>query len=91
VTSTGSGLATLVRGPVLVEVTFAIGGLGRLLAESVTFKDVPVVQAVTLILAVAICTTTAVVDTAVIVLDPRLRRRRRRKTRNVTTLAGAEA
>jgi len=91
VTSTGLVLATLVSGTVLVEVTFAIGGLGSLLAESVTFKDVPVVQAVTLLLAVAICTTTAVVDTLVIVLDPRLRRRRRRKSRNVTTLAGAEA
>lgn len=78
VTSTGLVLASLVGGTVLVETTFAIGGLGSLLAESVTFKDVPVVQAVTLILAVAICAASTVVDAAVIVLDPRLRSPRRR-------------
>jgi peptide/nickel transport system permease protein len=77
-TSTGLVLASLVGGTVLVETTFALGGLGSLLAESVTFKDIPVVQAITLLMAVVICSVSAVVDAAAGLLDPRLRTRRTR-------------
>ena len=44
----------LFGGTILVEVTFALPGIGGLLAGSVTFKDIPVVQAITLITALVI-------------------------------------
>jgi peptide/nickel transport system permease protein len=88
VTSTGLVLASLVGGTVLVETTFALGGLGSLLSDAVTFKDVPVVQSVTLVLAVSICSVSAVVDAVGILLDPRLRRRRRART-GAAALSGA--
>ena len=48
VTSAGLLLAFLFGGTILVEATYALPGIGTLLADSITFKDVPVVQAVTL-------------------------------------------
>lgn len=77
ITSTGLVLTSLVGGTVLVETTFALGGLGSLLSESVTFKDLPVVQAVTLSMAAVICTTSAIVDATAAFVDPRLRTPRR--------------
>lgn len=76
VTSTGLVLASLVGGSILVETTFALPGLGVLLSDSITFKDVPVVQAVTLLLATFIGVTTAVVDLFAVLADPRVRRAR---------------
>lgn len=75
VTSSGLLIATLVSGTVIVETVFSVGGVGTLLQESVTFKDIPTVQAITLILAAVICTITAIVDACATLLDPRLRGR----------------
>ncbi|WP_236023812.1 ABC transporter permease [Bifidobacterium miconis] len=76
ITSSGLLIATLVSGTVIVETTFAIGGLGTLLQTSVTFKDIPTVQAITMIMATIICVATAVVDALAALVDPRLRVRR---------------
>jgi peptide/nickel transport system permease protein len=73
VTSIGLVLASLIGGSVLVETTFALPGIGVLLADSITFKDIPVVQALTLLIAAFIGVTTAVVDLATLALDPRVR------------------
>ena len=73
---TASGLivtSTLV-GTVLVEVAFALPGLGTQLVSAVTFKDVPVVQAIALLLTVAIGIINLVVDAAYALIDPRLAR-----------------
>lgn len=77
-TSSGLLIASLISGTVIVETTFAIGGLGTLLQQSVTFKDIPVVQAITLIMAMVICVTTAVVDLLSLMVNPRLRGRAKR-------------
>lgn len=74
VTSAGLMLAFLFGGTILVEVTFALPGIGLLLSESITFKDVPVVQAVTLLVALVIAGTSLLVDLAYLALDPRVRR-----------------
>jgi len=74
VTSAGLVLASLIGGSILVETAFALPGLGVLLSDSITFKDVPVVQAVTLLLATFIGVTTALVDLFAILADPRVRR-----------------
>ncbi|MFD3487451.1 ABC transporter permease [Streptomyces sp. NPDC058665] len=73
--ATGAGLvlAYLVAGTVLVEATFALPGLGRLLVGSVTYKDVPVVQAVALLAAAAVITVNLVVDLLTPLIDPRIR------------------
>ena len=73
ITSSGLLIATLVSGTVIVEATFSIGGLGTLLQQSVTFKDIPVVQAITLLMATVICVTAAIVDVLTLLIDPRLR------------------
>lgn len=48
----------LFGGTILVEVTFSLQGIGALLAGSVTFKDIPVVQAITLLTAAVIALAT---------------------------------
>jgi len=66
-------LAGLLGGSVIVEVIFAVPGIGRVMYEAVLANDLPVIQAgVVLItgLAVAINTLT---DLAYIVLNPAIR------------------
>lgn len=75
VTSLGLVFTFLFGGTILVEVTFALQGIGSLLAGSVTFKDVPVVQAITLITAAVIALTALAVDLFSFAADPRVRRR----------------
>lgn len=74
VTDAGLLFAGLVGGTVLVETTFALPGLGGLLTDSILFKDIPVVQALTLLIAGMILVATALADVAVGLVDPRLRR-----------------
>ncbi len=69
-TSTGLVLASLFGSTVLIENVFAIPGLGELLTKSVTFRDVPVVQFIALMLAVIICLTSAFVDILVYLFNP---------------------
>lgn len=74
-TSLGLVFGFLFGGTILVEVTFALPGIGGLLAGSVTFKDVPVVQAITLLTALVIGLTALAVDLLYWVVDPRVRKR----------------
>lgn len=74
-TSLGLVFGFLFGGTILVEVTFALNGIGGLLASSVTFKDIPVVQAVTLLTATVISLTALAVDLLYYAIDPRIRRR----------------
>jgi peptide/nickel transport system permease protein len=75
ITSLGLVFTFLFGGTILVEVTFALQGIGSLLASSVTFKDIPVVQAVTLITAAVIALTALAVDLLYFAVDPRVRKR----------------
>lgn len=73
---TASGLivtSTLV-GTVLVEIAFALPGLGTQLVNAITFKDIPVVQAIALLLTVAIGLINLSVDLLYGAVDPRLAR-----------------
>ncbi len=76
VTSLGLVFGFLFGGTILVEVTFALPGIGGLLAGSVTFKDIPVVQAITLLTAAVIALTALAVDLFYWAVDPRVRKRR---------------
>jgi peptide/nickel transport system permease protein len=74
-TSLGLVFGFLFGGTILVEVTFALPGIGGLLAGSVTFKDIPVVQAITLLTALVIALTALAVDLLYWAVDPRVRKR----------------
>lgn len=71
-TATGLILTSTLVGTVVVEVVFALPGLGTLLVDSVQFKDVPVVQGVALLLTLIIALINFVVDVAYAWADPRL-------------------
>ncbi len=66
-------LAYLVAGVVIVEVVFAYPGMGQLLVDSVTKRDIPVVQASGLIFAATYVTLNLLADVFSIISNPRLR------------------
>ncbi len=66
-------LAYLVAGVVIVEVVFAYPGMGQLLVDSVTKRDIPVVQASGLIFATTYVVLNMLADLLSIISNPRLR------------------
>jgi peptide/nickel transport system permease protein len=73
VTVLGLQLATLLIGAVVVERVFVIPGLGSLLLDSVSNRDLIMVQDVVMILVVAVLFLNFLVDLLYLVIDPRLR------------------
>jgi peptide/nickel transport system permease protein len=73
VTGAGLILAYLLAGAVLVEVTFALPGIGSLLVDSINAKDIPVVQALAMLIAVTVVIINLVVDLVYLAIDPRMR------------------
>lgn len=69
-------LAYLVVGVVVVEVVFAYPGLGQLLVDAVSKRDLPVVQVCCLIFASTYVLLNLIADVLSILANPRLRRRR---------------
>ncbi|SEF88494.1 ABC transporter permease [Bosea lathyri] len=63
----------MLSGSIVIESVFAINGLGRLAWESLLRSDLPVVQAIILILSLIYVTLTTVADLINAWLDPRLR------------------
>jgi peptide/nickel transport system permease protein len=66
-------LAYLVVGVVIVEVVFVYPGLGQLLVDSVSKRDIPVVQASGLIFAAVYVTLNLLADVMSILTNPRMR------------------
>lgn len=73
VTGASLVLTFLVGGTVLAETTYALPGLGTLLQDSVLFKDVAVVQSLTMLVAIVIAAIALLADLAYLLLDPRVR------------------
>jgi peptide/nickel transport system permease protein len=73
ITVTGLQLGYLVGGTLLTEVVFAWPGLGSLLYDSITARDLPVIQATTLLIGLSFVAANIVVDLINASLDPRLR------------------
>ena len=65
-------LAYLVVGVVVVEVVFVYPGIGQLMVDSVTVRDVPVVQACALIFAATYIILNLIADIIAIVTNPRI-------------------
>lgn len=66
-------LAAMLTGAVLIEVTFALPGLGALLIDSVAFKDIPMVQGLAMLLAAVAILTNLLTDVLYLFADPRIR------------------
>lgn len=68
----GVNLAFLVGGTVVVENVFSLPGIGSLLVSSVSTRDYPVVQGLTLIFAVFVLLVNLLTDAVHVAIDPRL-------------------
>ncbi len=68
----GLQLGSLIGGAVITETIFSIPGVGSLAASSIFTRDFPVLQAVVLILAVAVLVTNLMTDVVYAWLDPRI-------------------
>lgn len=73
VTTIGLQFGFSIGGAVLVETVFSWPGLGRLLVESIKYKDTPLVTAIVLILAAMFTIINLIVDIVYAFLDPRIR------------------
>jgi peptide/nickel transport system permease protein len=73
VTILGLRLGDLIAGAIIVETVFAWPGVGRLLAESVTQRDLAVVQVIVLATATTMVIANLLVDLLYGWLDPRVR------------------
>ncbi|NGN93710.1 ABC transporter permease [Nocardioides sp. KC13] len=71
----GVQFVVLIEGVVVVESLFAWDGLGHSLVHAVFWRDIPVLQASALVLALLIVLVNTLVDLAVLGLDPRPRGR----------------
>jgi ABC-type dipeptide/oligopeptide/nickel transport system permease component len=69
----GLQAGTLIGGAVVIESVFSIPGMGRLLVDSMYFRDYPTVQAMLLLLAVVVLVTNLLTDLTYGFLDPRIR------------------
>jgi peptide/nickel transport system permease protein len=72
-TIVGFMVGSLVAGAVVVESVFAWPGVGRLLVSAVANRDLMVVQAILLLVAVTMVGANLIVDIAYGLIDPRLR------------------
>lgn len=72
ITVVGINMGRLIGGAVIVEVLFALPGVGQLLVNSIFQKEILVVQGVVLIVAFMFVLINAVVDLLYQVIDPRI-------------------
>ncbi len=70
---TALNLAYLIGGVVLVERVYSYPGMGSLLVDSILLRDVPVIEAVVLLVAAIYILSNVFADVMTIVLNPKLR------------------
>lgn len=71
----GMQFSFLIAGAIIIENVFYLPGLGRLIFQAITQRDLIVVESVVMILVFAVILVTFLVDLAYAAIDPRLRRR----------------
>ena len=71
----GLQFSFLLAGTIIIENVFYLPGLGRLIFQAVTQRDLPVVAGASMVLVASVIVISFVVDLATYALDPRLRRR----------------
>ncbi len=73
VTVIGLQVGHILGGAVVTETIFAVPGVGRLLVDSISFRDYPVVQAAVLVMALGVLFSSLVTDLLYAYLDPRIK------------------
>ena len=73
ITIMGLQFANLLAGTIIVEEVFAIPGLGRLILQAISNRDITVVRDVVILLAALVVFINFVVDVLYAVIDPRLK------------------
>jgi len=73
VTVIGLNLGTLIGGSVIIETVFAWPGVGWLMNEAISARDLPLIRADVLVMAVVITFINLAVDVSYCYLDPRIR------------------
>jgi ABC-type dipeptide/oligopeptide/nickel transport system permease component len=73
VTILGLRLGGVIGGTVVVETVFAWPGIGWLMMESITTRDLPVIRAIVLVMAMLFVFINLTVDILYTYLDPRVR------------------
>lgn len=73
-------VAWLLGGVVVVEVVFNYPGLGRMMIDAISDRDLPVVQALVMLVATAYVGMNMIADILTILLNPRLRTHHARRT-----------
>lgn len=72
----GLQFSFLLAGAIIIEQVFFLPGLGRLIFQAITQRDLIVVESVVMLLVFAVIVVTFVTDLAYAAVDPRLRSRR---------------
>ncbi|PSJ65157.1 ABC transporter permease [Kumtagia ephedrae] len=70
---TALNVAWMIGGVVVVEAVFEFPGIGRLMVDSISHKDVPVILAISMVMTGAYIATNLIADVLVILLNPKLR------------------
>ncbi len=73
VTVWGTSVARLLSGTLLVEVIFSWPGIGRLLVDSISARDYPMVQGLVILFALIYTVINLLIDLFYPLLDPRIR------------------
>ncbi len=73
ITVAGIQIARLLGGTVIIETIFGLPGIGRYVYDAISMRDYPVVQGVTLVVALTFVLVSLLVDVLYAVVDPRLR------------------
>ena len=75
VTIIGMQFAALVTGTIVIENVFYLPGLGKLIFQSISNRDLPTVQALVMLFAAIVIIANFIVDIAYSIIDPRLKER----------------
>jgi peptide/nickel transport system permease protein len=74
VTVVGMQLGEMLAGTVVIETVFSRQGIGRILADAIMGRDIPVVQGVVFFTAIVYVVINLIVDLSYAYIDPRIRR-----------------
>lgn len=69
----GMQLAMLIGGSAFIEMVFRWPGIGQLMVNSITARDYPIIQAITLVTSTALVFIMLLVDILFVYLDPRIK------------------
>lgn len=69
----GVQIAFLLSGSVIIENVFALPGIGRTLIQSISIRDYPLVQGITVVTGLLVILVNLLIDLSYVVIDPRVK------------------